>query len=645
MAKKNKKVRIFESAIERIARVLSKKWNIKVIFQHDRCETSGSTIYLPTLPENASKELMDAMQGHLDHEAAHVVYTDFSSLKRVRRNPKTMTVLNALEDPRIEAKWCKLYPGAKTNLRRSHEWALEKVSKEQEMVDPEDGQKKMMKPWDNLSSLGKFLHASITYTCSNFDDSHWFLNDIVEDHIFNDVKKYSTYFREALSIDNTNDLIPLAKELLQKLGEEDPETEEPEQLEDGDQIPDNAVMMPAGGGGGGRQSPQGSVMSKQPQGGAGSGAGGMPSAVEVAPSMEADEQNAAQDEDDASKGGQPGGSSGQPGSKYDVSDEDVQHDEEVFNRNDALKDAARRELSRDDVYLVYSTEGDEIERIREGDRVEYKKFMQKSVKLVGPMKRKLARSMLSTKESRWEGDKTRGKINPRRLYQVPMGTSKRIFRSRVQSEDFDTCVMMMVDHSSSMSGYQLDLAAKTAIVFGELLSQLGIPFSVLGFSTGTSGVSQKRKNQASTDEQCLYKRWGNLWIGEYKNFEDSWQSAGPKMINMVNNSRNNTYDGESLRYGAQLLLARPEKRKIMFWMNDGQPCPNWADDTQAHNRYALDCAKEVEKMIELFAIGINTDAVKSYYKNCVQVNDLEDLPKTCLHELDQLIRKGKSYRS
>jgi cobalamin biosynthesis protein CobT len=115
------------------------------------------------------------------------------------------------------------------------------------------------------------------------------------------------------------------------------------------------------------------------------------------------------------------------------------------------------------------------------------------------------------------------------------------------------------------------------------------------------------------------------------------------MVRMARNPKINTYDGESLRVGAQMLLARPEKRKILFWMNDGQPCPNYGDDTQAHNKYAADCAKEVEKAIELFAIGIRTDAVKRLYSNCVQINELEDLPKVCLSELDALIRKGKTY--
>jgi cobalamin biosynthesis protein CobT len=634
MANRNRRVRIFESAIERVARVLSRKWKVKVVFQHDRCETSGNTIYLPTLPDNASKELMDACSGHLDHETAHVVYTNFKTLKRVGRRPKTMTVLNALEDPRIEKLWIKLYPGAKLNLRRANDWSLRKVAAEREMVDPEDGVKKMMKPWDGLSNLGKFLHASIVYTVSDFDDSHWFLNSVVEPEILDDVKKYSSYFAQALDAKDTADLIPMAKELLEKLGEDDPEVEEPEQIEDPEDIPDGAQMVPGAGGAGGGGSPQRDVMTKQPKNPGPQG----PPQVGLEQMMSAEEEAEKKNGKNAQ---QPGNSQG---GRYNATDEEVENDQKLLNQGEQLRDAAREELVDNDTYLVYTTEGDEIHRVKDGDRIAYKRFMQDAVKLVAPMKRKMARSMLSTKESRWEGGKTRGKLDRRRLHAVASGTSKAVFRKRVHAEDFDTAVMLMIDHSGSMMGTQLDLAAKTAIVFGELLNQLHIPFAVYGFSTGVSAVASRRWSAASDEERRLYKRWGNLWLGEYKTWDDGWNSSGPKMINMVRNGQVNTYDGESVRVGAQMLLSRPEKRKIMFYMNDGWPCPNASDDSQAHEKYAADCAKEVEKKIELFALGIGTDAVKRFYSNCVQINKLEDLPKVCLTELDSLIRRGKSYR-
>jgi len=150
---RNRQVQIFESAIERMGRTLSQHWDIKVIFKANECKTTGKIIYLPTLPDDASPELMQAMQGHLDHEASHVVNSDFKILKRIGRFPARMAVTNAMEDPRIERLWTLMYPGAKSNFRASSEWAFIKHAEEQEMED-ENGKKKKMKPWEQLSDLG-----------------------------------------------------------------------------------------------------------------------------------------------------------------------------------------------------------------------------------------------------------------------------------------------------------------------------------------------------------------------------------------------------------------------------------------------------------------------------------------------------------
>jgi cobalamin biosynthesis protein CobT len=619
--RRNRKVRIFETSIEKLGRILSSKWKVKVVFRHGECKTDGSTIYLPVLPDKEDANLMKAMQGHLDHETAHVVFTDFKEFQKLRRAPKLLTMANALEDTNIERKWIQMWRGAAVNLKYSHEWAYREIVKEKEIED-ENGNKMMKRPWDELSDLGKFIQAALCFVENDFDKNHWFLRDVVEDEIFQHVKQCEDLLRTAQKADTTKEIVPIAKEILDLLQEEDPDLPEI----DPEDIPDDAIMIPPGAG----PSPQQqSMMKKQPSD---------PNAPPMV-QMEYGEGEEGEGEGE----GMPG--DGQDGSTCDFnpSDEDVKNDEELTSIPNMLKDATTRPMAQNDCYLVYTTEGDEIEKISEGNRQEYKQFMQEANRMVSVMKRKMARSLLSTNISRWEGDKLRGKVNPRAIHRVAMGTSKRVFRQRVEAEAFDTCVAMMVDHSGSMMGHQLDLAAKTAIIFGEILHQLSIPFSVMGFSTGSGGVANKRYNQASVQEQRLYSRWGNLWIGQYKSFKDSWQNSNHRLINMRYNCKMNTYDGESLRYGAQVLLERPEKRKILFWLNDGMPCPNGRDDSYAHRRYAHDAAKEVERLVELFAIGINTTAVKEFYTNCVAIHDVNDIPSTAFRELDELVRKGKTY--
>jgi cobalamin biosynthesis protein CobT len=628
-ARRSRRIRIFETGIERLGRILSRKYEVKVVFKHDECKTTGKVIYLPTLPDNADRELMDAMQGHLDHETSHCVYTDFKAIQKLRRFPKQMTTLNALEDVRIEELWVRTYPGAKVNLKRSAEWALRKIAEEKEMVDPADGQKKKMKAWDGLSDFGKFLHASITYASNNFDETFWFLQQVVEPAILDKVKQHSGHFKAALAADTTGDVSKIAEQLLKDLAEDNPE----QQVEDLEDLPEDAEILPPGAG----PSPQQQTMQKQ-------GPGGGKKQYQMDPSMSADGSG-----DQAMPGGSQPGGDGEDGEggNFNPSDKDLANDDKLLDRSQMLKNAARGEnknLTGEDRYLVFTTETDKNEKIKNGDHQKYKKFMTEAIAMVAPLKRRLSRSLLATAVSRWEGDKTRGKINPRRIYQVTTGTSKRVFRQRVEAESFDTCALLAVDHSGSMHNGQLDLAAKTAIILGELFHQLqDIPFSVYGFSTGEGNDAYQRRGEAKPEEQRLFKRWGSLWVGEYKHFDDPWSRSGHKIINMAHNGKNNTYDGESLRYFAQLLLGRKEKRKILFWLNDGQPCPNGADDGQAHRQYATDCAKEVAKMIELVPIGIGAD-ISHIYPGAVQINDLKDLPKHCIGRIDEILRQGKTMR-
>jgi len=47
---------IFESSIQKIARILARQYNIEVIFEGDQAKTDGKTIYLPYFTE-LSEEL------------------------------------------------------------------------------------------------------------------------------------------------------------------------------------------------------------------------------------------------------------------------------------------------------------------------------------------------------------------------------------------------------------------------------------------------------------------------------------------------------------------------------------------------------------------------------------------------------------
>lgn len=75
----------FESQLERLARTLTEQFGVAVVCQGDQAFTDGKTIVLPSLPEPLEEDLERMMVGYLDHEMAHVAFTDFRQVKRFNK--------------------------------------------------------------------------------------------------------------------------------------------------------------------------------------------------------------------------------------------------------------------------------------------------------------------------------------------------------------------------------------------------------------------------------------------------------------------------------------------------------------------------------------------------------------------------------
>ena len=325
-------------------------------------------------------------------------------------------------------------------------------------------------------------------------------------------------------------------------------------------------------------------------------------------------------------------------------EQQMRNDEKVRSKHEMIKEAAKHVMADEDRYLIYTTEDDVIERIADGDKVEFMSFLRESRAIANVLSKKMRLNLLSIARDRWVSDKRRGKINPKAVFRVPIGTSKRVFRQRQNAPGFDTRCSLWIDHSGSMSGGKVNLAAKAAILFGEVLQELNIPFEVCGYSTSDWDTGENRYNKATPDERKMFTRWGDLWVGIYKAFDEDWRHVRHRCINMHRNIKCNTFDGECVRMAASRLIQFPEDRKILFVFNDGCPCPNVNKYIDQHTRYCKEMADEASKVVELFAIGIRSAQVKNYYKNSVSISDIDDLPKVMLQQLDQMLRKGKSLR-
>lgn len=636
---RRQRIRLLETATEKIGRILSENYGIRVVYKHDMCCTDGKTIFLPVLGDSASETLVDAIPGMIDHESAHVLSTDFTVLDRLARGnddhkAKLKALLNVTEDARIERFMIKRWRGTKVNLKKTHDW----------------GYAELMRDWDKLTDWGKFTQICGVLACH--DDDFWAGQQMAqrEPELWDWGLKVKDMLRTAADLPDTEAAMKLARDVLDKvhdLADPPPPPPQPQQGGDDDQQQggddDDEQQQ---GDSSGAQGEDDSDDSGKPQSGGQDDEEGDDEASGASGDDQDDEDAEGEDQDDSSggDGDSEDDTSDAPDclkSDFDPSEEDQENDAQVGDRQQQIRRAAKATCpQRSGQYLVYSTERDVLDPVTGGDRTEMMRLLNDSRHITHVMRQKMMRNLIAVTNCRWEPHQERGRINPRALHRVVTGTSKKVFRKRIEAPKFDTRALLMVDHSYSMKGRKLRLASASALLFGEVLNQLGIPFAVYGFSTSTSHYEGERiYRNASDEDRRTFTRWGGLWIGVYKAFEDDWNASKHRCVNMGRNQRHNTFDGESVRLGAQHLLRYPEKRRILFLFNDGEPCPNVSDFYYVHNDYAKDVAAEVEKAVELFAVGIESTSVADFYNNAVCINSLEDLPKAMIGELDRLLKK------
>jgi cobalamin biosynthesis protein CobT len=84
-------------------------------------------VNLPYLPDNATEELCNAIQGFLDHEVAHILFTNFPLMAKANAHGRQIGfMLNALEDPRIEKEMAQRFQGSAYNLSVTGKFYLDK---------------------------------------------------------------------------------------------------------------------------------------------------------------------------------------------------------------------------------------------------------------------------------------------------------------------------------------------------------------------------------------------------------------------------------------------------------------------------------------------------------------------------------------
>ncbi len=340
--------------------------------------------------------------------------------------------------------------------------------------------------------------------------------------------------------------------------------------------------------------------------------------------------------------------------------DDSSNKDELRDAKDALTEKVKEAatLQPPGQYRVYTTEHDFIGPPQEdkrfieryGDGREFVKLIDEETKAVyGPLKRNLenilkARSLTHTVRGLDSGELDQSNLHT--LAQAARHRSpqlqqqaRHVFEQRVQARSLlETAVGMTVDRSGSMSGStgggeaKDRLAMKCADILGQSLDGVGVPFELSTWSTkGTDSFVQ-----CPDADRQLYTRFSAIHFVLLKAFDDTWREKRANLRHL--SARGCNVDGESIWLAAQRLLARREKRKVLFVLSDGEPSGESGDNYDAVRLHLhATTARIVASGIELYAVGIAAPQVRVFYKNFVNVNDARKLPEVMSAHLKQVL--------
>ena len=684
--------------LRKVAAVIGDSDGITVVFRGNQVYTDGKRIVVPSLPEDAPDDLIMAIIGFVDHEVGHIKFTDFCAMRRreaeYKADKRLQTTHNAVEDAYQEAAMAKLYRGAGLNLDFKTEWALDKLRAKLPGI----------KAFDRLMLLALTTshahddHPGAKKFLADFGGEFATFLEAADPLI----RGWSSLANTDAAIDAAKEFLKLLDDAKSPYEDSDGEGDDGEPGEGKGEKPEDCKGKGEGKGsseeddgdgdssadgdskpdGKGKPKPvdadrsdDGDEAGEEKSGGgdedgddgeaddADKGRGGKkPEASDDGP--ESDDESGAgpesdgdgegdtdsgDDSSDSSDGGDESGS-GKAGASHlfsEMSDEERAALEEAADETDDLKslhEYTAEEISTDassgSGYRPFSTEYDvRIPPSGIGTLAEYGRVFDTVRPHVNTIYSVLVKSLLAQARDRTIFGRQTGRVNAAALGTMRAGNVK-VFKRKKKGAELNTYVEIIVDQSGSMGG-RIGLAQQTTVALAEALDRVGVPYGIVGF-TCHFGVAPRGTQDKWEDEA---KRKGFTRIEPlveyvYKEATESLASARPAIAAMTHQTMLNNADGESIMVVAKRVMRRPEMRKILIVLSDGQPeayRPVGAPMT--HPAYMKEVSKVIKntKGLEVIGIGIQSNAVTSYYDNSVVVSSIDQLPAVAMSKLKEAL--------
>ena len=240
---------------------------------------------------------------------------------------------------------------------------------------------------------------------------------------------------------------------------------------------------------------------------------------------------------------------------------------------------------------------------------------------------RVRRYVQSHTRARIRNDRESGSINNQdiaRLLMPPVdggNWNRRVFYDLQRKQAINTAIHILVDWSGSMGGRKAELAAQAAIRAGDVFErQLKMPVMISAFTAYNThcdiGVVKPFGRRMSTREQAQCFATYCQWHGG-----------------------NN--DADSVLWAYRELMRRKEPRKILLVLSDGAPAGSYNGD---YHSALLAATRQIEEegKIDLYGIGIQSNAVEMYYTKRSVIQHAEEINDALLSVLAQGVKYNGS---
>ena len=241
---------------------------------------------------------------------------------------------------------------------------------------------------------------------------------------------------------------------------------------------------------------------------------------------------------------------------------------------------------------------------------------------LGTQVRKLLQTMSMTRNIHGMKKGRLGKNLHRATMKDAGGYQQKIFKKKTHAISLDVAVQLVVDGSGSMSGSKYQAASASAVIMSHVLTQLRIKHEIIVFT-------EVRYHGEYVLQHGIIKSFAKDADKErlMSNFQD-----------FDNWGLEQNLDGESIMWSAMRLLKQMTVRRIQIVFSDGQPSA-YRSGAGAITRDAI---KELEARndMEIYGIGIMSNAVKEFYKECEVIGDTSKLEEALLAVIkSKILRK------